>query len=161
MKKILLVTFIILLVNNFRAQAEEIFLNCSVEGTKFQILPNSMPEEKLYRTDISVQITKVGNFRSIIISGPDIFINSVGTKKLYPEDIIEDYSTDQNFNIRNKRKHHDGTMDRTNVSHIELNRMTGQISSSSESIYAIPDNSPLAQKVSYSGLCSKASNRKF
>ena len=48
-----------------------------------------MPEEKLYKTDISVQITKVGNFKSIIISGPDIFLNNVGTKKLYPEDIIE------------------------------------------------------------------------
>jgi len=152
--------FLIMLFLSFSANSEEIYLNCSVEGTKLQILPHSMPEEKLYRTDISVQITKVGNFRSIIISGPDSFVNSVGTKKLYPEDTIEDYSTDQNFNIINRRKLH-GTMDSSNVSHIELNRMTGQISSSSESVYVTPDNSPLAQKVSYSGLCSKANNRKF
>jgi filamentous hemagglutinin family protein len=160
MKNILLITFLILMVNNVQAQAEEIFLNCSVEGSKLQILPHSSPETHLNRSDVSVQIVVLGKYKSISITGADDYINIVGTKKLTSEFDIEDYSTNQIFNIRNKQITHNN-VEANYDRQIELNRVTGQITSSIQSVMVFPGAGPVLQKISLSGLCTKANNRKF
>ncbi len=149
MKKLLLIT---LMLTTSLTWANDIYLICNVSGGS----NSTHGRENFKPAQVSVEITNLPNFFSILIDGVDDYIASASTKKRANYE-SSNLSDSNRFSIIGTTTFPSSVTIKSLTTNINIHRVSGVLSVSTSSVF----HSGNFINTSYSGTCNKASGKKF